>query len=201
MCSVDPSGEPRPATVSSGSDLLFGLLVCGLFAAAVGIGLAWSPGALRRPLLTPAAVGIGMGLLVARLGFPRCKTSLAVAALLPILALGLMHHQFFRRIEVAAAEQLLSHPAAISALELQNHLADGDSISGGDARRLRLAVSPEVSDYLIERMTPFLGEQPWPLSLGFMAIELLLAAGLAIAVFQKAALTPFHPVATPADRK
>jgi len=168
--SVGDAATVVAATARGGDGLLWLAVACGvgIAAAAVIAQLA----VLRRPLLTPLALGGLLGAIarLARLATgaePRRRHVGAVAAV-AVGAVALTYGLTLHGLRTAAAAYRAAHPDAVRSLQLLDQVDAAaplnDAASGTAARRRRLVLDPRWNDYLAERSATFLGraERPWP---------------------------------------
>jgi hypothetical protein len=130
-------------------------------------------------LLTPAVLGVLCGLITHALRIdaaPHVRRWMPLAAV--SLALGAMHLDLFRQIQLAAAERAATRPGELLGLQLHEHTATDDPASEPSRRKLRLALRPAWRDYLTERASVLVGEVPWPTPVVLVSVEVLLAAAI-----------------------
>jgi hypothetical protein len=177
--------EPAAPQSSAGQQVYWTIA---LFIAAIvtGWGLANGPEALRRPVLTPLALGLLFGTavrqLLAKNSPSRGKARRCLAAGLAVGALAVMHAGVFRRIEQAAEVNVREHPEQAQALAFSEELTRDDPAAADRVRQLRLGVAPTIRDYLSHRSAALVGERSWPGPALLLAGEFVLtavAAGLA----------------------
>lgn len=184
-----PAAAKGPPFGPWGDRLLWGGLtlgVCAVLAAAI----AYGPGFVRRPLLTPLAAGAAVGWIARRLevftGVRPAAWHPWAPALGSLVLLGLVHRVTFSELEGAAARWGAEHPRELALLREVAQWDEGE-LSAAASRERRLRVQPTWRDYLAERTAVLLGETPWPVPFVLLIVEAVGSSTLAAWVYRRAA--------------